>query len=71
MKKTERFKEVRRHRGYRQLRMSTVQRTLPAFGEENRYDRAATMQSSFTEIVESRAGFCHNLKETVVYEAPS
>jgi hypothetical protein len=27
--------------------------------------------ASFTEIVESRAGFCHNLKQIFTYEKPS
>jgi hypothetical protein len=30
-----------------------------------------TVSASFTEIVESRGGFCHNLKQVFKYQRPS
>jgi len=59
-KKTEKFKEVRRHRGYNQIMMSSGRSTFG--GEHGGMPRNNTANVSFFEIVESKAGFCYNLK---------
>jgi hypothetical protein len=59
-KKTEKFKEVRRHRGYNQIMMSSGRSTIGI--EQGGMPRGNVANVSFFEIVESRAGFCYNLK---------
>jgi hypothetical protein len=68
-KKTEKFKEVRRHRGYNQIMMSSGRSTFG--GEHGGMPRNNTANVSFFEIVESKAGFCYNLKQIFRYEKPS
>ena len=69
-KKTEKFKEVRRHRGYNQIMMSTG-RSRSTIGNEYGVQRSNTANASFFEIIESKAGFCYNLKQIFRYEKPS
>lgn len=59
-KKTEKFKEVRRHRGYNQIMMSSGRSSIGS--ESGGMQSSNTANVSFFEIVESKAGFCYNLK---------
>ena len=49
--------------------MSHARSTIGRNDIESRANNPAL--ASFTEIIESRAGFCHNIKQIFTYEKPS